>query len=378
MNAALRQDYLALLAAHGIKPHAVPANAPELRVAILKRKIAASRDKTYQALHREKLEEELRKIATGESEQNERHPSELAIDGYRDTVEQAVKRSARYAPLYGNNAYVGEFPTGSVNAEARRTGNGYLILVNSGLPFFIKQVTEALNAHEDVTRAAKSTKTVDLLARILIAYLRFGDPVFGPKPMTADLIAMRSLWMSDACCEFVVAHEYGHVLAGHLDAGATAHALPTRAGAVDVIRKAWDQEFEADRIGYELTIGGSSEAEVDLDVIDRGRDHPQPRSVEYFQAMQRGAKLMAALTAPLYLFELESLLIAVWETIHDRDAATRFSSTHPPSHSRRNAIGEAMAWIPKHHMRYIAFPWVLGEMTSAVAKRAATLVAKGF
>ena len=52
---------------------------------------------------------------------------------------------------------------------------------------------------------------------------------------------------------FIVGHEYGHILAGHLDSQAN-----MRLGSVDQNIKqdfeAWDQEFEADARGFELMI----------------------------------------------------------------------------------------------------------------------------
>jgi hypothetical protein len=108
---------------------------------------------------------------------------------------------------------------------------------------------------------------------------------------------------------FIVGHEYGHVLAGHLHNQAT-----LRIGAITQDTKpdfdAWDQEFEADARGFELMINTAE------------RDH--------FPFSYLGAELF------FIFLDLDERVNSLWYDGTEKiSAGTRY---HPPSRDRRNHI----------------------------------------
>ena len=57
---------------------------------------------------------------------------------------------------------------------------------------------------------------------------------------------------------FILAHEYGHITAGHIGAS------PPSGGREAVLRFAWDQELEADRVGLYLSMHALRHDGVDV------------------------------------------------------------------------------------------------------------------
>ena len=70
-----------------------------------------------------------------------------------------------------------------------------------------------------------------------------------------------------------MAHEYGHVIAGHFDDEVMRlEQLNTGSGPISVITKDWEQELEADVIAYKILLGVQDYTELDLSVIDQASD----------------------------------------------------------------------------------------------------------
>ena len=201
-----------------------------------------------------------------------RHPAAIILESRAGEVEKAISARPAYANKLPMDIFVGEFPTGRINAEAVRVNGGCLVLVDSGALVVIQQVTAFLadGDREHPGDREANQACVDGIVEVLDAYLKFGDPFFGPKPLTGGLNSLIALHLNEATLRFVVAHEYGHVLAGHFDANQNAEEqIETRAGAVSTLRKEWDQELEADTIAYKLLLGLDDYSEINLAVMDK-------------------------------------------------------------------------------------------------------------
>lgn len=93
------------------------------------------------------------------------------------------------------------------------------------------------------------------MADFLWAYVYDGDP-HRAKPYVAHAPAMHLAQILRQTGEtFVMAHEYGHLAAGHLDRGKDRRSVCADGDTEsDVISMNWDQEFSADAIGLVLTL----------------------------------------------------------------------------------------------------------------------------
>jgi hypothetical protein len=153
--------------------------------------------------------------------------------------------------------FFGEFPTSDFNARAGKVGEGYLILVNSGLADLLSQSCELLSV------ARRFSSEVDTPAEALIhcaknataiarkynnnwSYVVLQNASWQFNETAADL--MINDWTLEAMLAFVIAHEVSHVLLGHCEGkgnGLTlgnpgVHAIPSHA---------WRLELSADTLG---------------------------------------------------------------------------------------------------------------------------------
>jgi hypothetical protein len=263
--------------------------------------------------------------------------------------------------------FVGDFPTGSINAEARKTPNGYLVLVNTGLVFYLAQIIRSLNM-EQVAEADR----IESIAQATAAYIRHGSPAAGPQPHAGGAGMFVAHLLSRACGDFVVAHEFGHLLAGHLDvAQRPKRMLATNAGNVAVIDKSWEEEHEADAIGFSLILGGRAPQEVDLSVIDAVKVAPDDTEL-----WETAVRLMGALAAPMLVFMIEDLLLKCILAAKGHRSTLQARSTHPPSRERVGRLYDASG-LPDHPskcMRYANIAAPLLYRSDWIADRATVLL----
>jgi hypothetical protein len=359
---SVRGDYLRFLSEFGIEPRKPPANAAQLRIEMLLRMVEADR-LSGDDVRAARLEDALARERSG-APGDQRHPVEILLDRSQQRVVRAIRSSA-YAEAYRHEVFVGDFPTGSLNAEARRTKHGYLILVNSGLSYFFRQIMVAL-----CMRDPPGSEELDIISQAIAAYVRHRDPAAGPQPFAGGSAAMLSYALQRACDDFVVAHEFGHLLAGHLDVhGAQNRMLPMHGGeAVGVIDKSWQQEFEADAIGFSLLLGGRSLDDVKK-IIDAGE-----RSSE---VAARGIEMLAALAAPMIFFVVESLVSHCIHAAQGIQLEGAVASTHPPSRQRLVALYEDSIESMGMYLRYANLAHPLVSEKKAIAERVHSLLREG-
>lgn len=266
---ALEREYEELLRMHGVE-HLLAPTTPEDRAAAL-RGLREEAAYTAEILGGENLVE---------AELERMRKAGVPLDGSRGNhhadIGRRVAEAARDAGLtLPGRAYVGEFPTYSFNAQAMRarTAQGALLLVNTGLTWLLTEVSRALHtgvlivSGEDDGRYRLQEPTSGMsrlrdeatatLARSLAGYIlqelghvRGGRT--GRQRFLGDARGVQSHLVARAAHAFVVAHEFGHFLDGHLDAARPRDRRSPPDG--EYLRKSHEQELAADQIGAMLTL----------------------------------------------------------------------------------------------------------------------------
>ena len=177
--------------------------------------------------------------------------------------------------------FVGEYPHGSMNAQSIAVDHrGVLILVNNGLMMLIHQASklvakeiqgwpvEALPPPEHERR-----RTQELLAEIVIAYILYGSSTHAKRlPTLGGRRGSLSASLTASAEQFAIAHEYGHVLVGHLDPSTQPPNIQQlldlreqRLRSPEFVKKSHAQEFEADRCAMAIAINARKFAANDRD-----------------------------------------------------------------------------------------------------------------
>jgi hypothetical protein len=374
MNEKLRAEYVAHLAAHGLAPRTLPDDREALDRAVLEHLTSesrAARDDFVADL----LEETYRQNRE-RYEQETRHPATVLIERTAERVEQSIRAIERYRPLFRDDVFAGEFPTGVVNAQAVSVDGGFLVLVNSGLLTVVQQITEFLVAG-DPDRATDGTANVaaiDGVVAVLEAYLRFGDPFFGPKPMSGGMAMLLRSALSRATQAFVVAHEYAHVIAGHFDdRDAQLEQLATSVGPVGVIKKSWRQELEADTVAHKILLGVDDYAAIDLAAIDQAFAPGEASG----SVLGRALELKAAIAAPLIVLTIDAIVTDVVAAARRVSGVVRADATHPPARVRMDNLITALHGLGPRYTGFINFAGILWAHADEIEGRLARSLLDG-
>jgi hypothetical protein len=212
---------------------------------------------------------------------------------FDDIVKNVPRKLKRSTP----DVFVGEYPTNSINGTSMKApGGGYLILLNWGLSKTMHEwaklvISVLVESHKGLGsfRPDDSFQNIMVLMKqSLTAYVRNNElPAF--SQYATDQKGILSGLLSAAAARFVIAHEYAHILAGHLDSGAIEQRrpylwsrwselissfarknsrfddLPQPAPSVNFkdadpssVKQSWAQELEADSIALSLLLHNSA------------------------------------------------------------------------------------------------------------------------
>lgn len=226
----------------------------------------------------------------------------------------------------------GSLPLGQLNAMAVRVpgSNEHLIAFQDGVFGFgallAKAVATSLQVkgdgagfhfaqHEVEKSWAENSGPLLRLADLLAGYLFDGTPYRAAHyslPYPHSMLAT-VLWYPFEL--FIFAHEFGHVIAGHLNQRSVASV---NLGGVELnrINSDWQDEFEADRIGMVLTMLAMREVGFTATASYCGID--------------------------LFFSSIELVDRAVSVLVHGEVLPTSPSSTHPPPEQRRKALRQQL------------------------------------
>jgi Peptidase family M48 len=361
VKAKLRKEYLALLRSSGATPLRVPENAREIQERVAAEQIAAAEragDAVYADVLRRSWETNRERYAAEKTP-----PDERMISAAVRAVERSIRRIPRYANTLGTSLYCGPFPTGTVNAQVVSTPSGFIILVNTGALTMLQQVCTLLAmAQPDRLADPANAEVVTGIVDVLAAYILYGDSLFGAKPLpvslTQSLLAQR---LKDACLKFIIAHEYGHIVAGHLAPAETTQTIRIRAAGdqmIPVIKKSLVQELEADRIGHYIILGAEDYSRIDLRPIDLAYDAEKFS----FRVFDAGVSLKCALTAPLILFVIMGFIEDVLQMLPRSEYASAEERTHPPARGRAENLHDVL----RLGSRYVGYFNLVAPLIAAI------------
>lgn len=187
----------------------------------------------------------------------------------------------------GWEVFAGEFPTGCLNAHVYFAPEGYLILVDREIIQLFYDFVLVINAlrlrfvpsgfsivPEKDAFGEGFDEFVTAVAAIVLHHLhvatreqanshinrltdRARRSAAAPGVDSVDCLSFEfgySAQVIKACLSFILAHEYAHILSGHLSPSRTARIWTTR-GELTVAAKVIDQEWEADNVANRILTG---------------------------------------------------------------------------------------------------------------------------
>lgn len=178
---------------------------------------------------------------------------------------------------------LGTLPLGQFNARVMRAPGSAIPIVafQSGVFSFVNLWTKGLatcfpcvSSHEgyssystnmdDVLPALEADGTpVTCIANLLTEYVYRGDPEAAQQYLPGSESLVSSMLHRDAAELFVLGHEYGHLIAGHLDNPVDADdVMRLEPHGIDV-PASWFREFEADCLGLQLGMASLNSQSID-------------------------------------------------------------------------------------------------------------------
>jgi len=260
------------------------------------------------------------------------------LHGHEQALSPALD-AVRQRPPYP--FVVREFPTQEFNASVVNTVSGFLILIDSGVPFFVNSCAKVLGyacpelvpLPGDVTyepESAGADGTDILQGDVLLAFCAValsthvreylggtGVSLLSPLPHAHPAKFEILTELISAAERFMIAHEHGHIAFDHLTLDLTAEHIASRPS---------DDELQADRFA--------------VDVLVR----PEPNAIAPAGFPRTGLPMQVyieAVIAGIALFLGASRLIEA-----ARDAApdeTETENTHPSAGDRWQAISSYVA-----------------------------------
>jgi hypothetical protein len=238
---------------------------------------------------RSQLTSHINEVANAELPTKYEDPAKYAIMTHlAKEIEEAATQLGRPLPI---KPQIGTLPTGQVNAMAVQVpaSNEYLVIFESDLFTFAlllsKVIARAMpfkgsdqgmlqfsTAEEDMGKnITDNPEIVRRFQEVVLAYLIKGKPSAAPPYIPEEPYGTLAAILRDSMELFIMAHEYGHIIKGHLS---SAEAAPIDLGGQkgDEVIRNWRQEIEADAQGLELMIYAMGKRGLDLALSYWGAD----------------------------------------------------------------------------------------------------------
>jgi hypothetical protein len=253
-----------------------------------------------------------------------RHAHLWELQRTLDALQPEVPHLARAAGWDSSTPVLaGVFPTGTLDAlSVPVPGRGVLVLVNTSLldllGAVLKTMTGALPNY-GTPPLLTSEQASYALAEAVNAHLYGNGAVQARRlpELSGQRAALVSL-MARRATQFVLAHEAGHVLAGHLPHSRRLTDPGTPVGPLDARSVGWPREHEADRIAAVMMLRT-------LDGLGR-------RELEAYEPC-----LVAAVLLVLFLHEVTDRLA------DELGLTVPFAGNHPPPVRRIQTLVEHLA-----------------------------------
>ena len=223
------------------------------------------------------LEEFQAQIARVRAEiQNVQLPTGIGNPAFHWVLAQVVRDVDRTVTRLGHKVpdqvAFGALPTGQVNGIACPVpAGGVIVALDDGVFMFLSLLAKAVTTFygaeitpdggqtftlidSDIPRAVETNEDGNRRwLEALVATFAYTHPEFAPwRPPSQEHAVMLSLLLTSAE-RFIVAHEFAHLILGHLepDRRTSTRRLPAEA-EVEYIQTRKEEEFEADQLGLEI------------------------------------------------------------------------------------------------------------------------------
>lgn len=321
---ALSREYSKLLERHGVVNRAHPkVLSPEERESMK----VVYRSLVTRGIVQTEFDEWLRQSAA-------------ELDGRIQQIASQVEQVLGLSGIEIPNVYAAEFPHGSFNARTCAVAGGALVLLNRGLISFlydaslviasrivfaerdrggIKFINDQTEVDSDGDSAGK--RMSEMIYNYLFSQPGLRRPGFELPDRRRFLIA---LLITRAAEVFTVAHEYGHIVAGHLNLN------PIPRGSEEWLERSWAQEMEADHIGGLLLL----KSDQQHDSLSE-RSKPVSGFGESHGPFQLSTDMVTC--GPMFFFALDELITRVGREVEEVPD-DYIVSTHPPSETRSSAL----------------------------------------
>lgn len=231
----------------------------------------------------------------------------------------------------------GTLPLGQFNAVAMRLGDPpeYVIAFHRGAIGFVTLLSKAIGASfppagsrtadktSFITEARaveahldRNSRAVHRFRQFLDAYVLKGHPHAAPPYLLEEPFASISALLAKSANLFILGHEYAHLIHGHLDANAVARRVLNGVD-VDVVRRRWEQELEADLLGMKLAVSAMT------------LTHRVPFDVSYFGVD--------------FVFSAMEVVDRAITALGGRAPSSAAQETHPAPHVRREVLRSSLA-----------------------------------
>jgi len=348
LTTATPQEYLAYLQ-RKCAPHGYPRWTTHAIEKFIERAVEAfSTDETcfYPAKDlRKRILDIVRK------NQSQELPTELENPECYALISRYGKHVVEIAVEHGlevpSEIVLGSLTTGEVNAITIRVpAGGTIVAVNAGMFLFLHLSAKAVSSffaaapekdgslvfsysEDDLRDAIGANQEGHIrFTEVLFAYLVLGHPGFarqyfqtGPQQLIASLFR-------DTAEMYVVAHEYSHLIYGHLGSPSAYRKRMLGPTEIEELSFNWGQEFQADNLALKLTLSYNSKKRLDLSLSYAGID---------------------------FLFSLMDIV--------ERAAALGNSTSHPPARVRREMLRD---WLRQKFSNGAGVPIQLAQLIQSL------------
>lgn len=240
---------------------------------------------------------------------------ELAIGSLRtgqiNALTLAIPRQKEYVVAFEDGVFTYALLLSKIIAQTMK----YHFVEDGGVSLSVKE--------EDISQTiAANPEILSRFTEVVAMYAIYGEPSRARQYILPDRVQIiTSQLLLNSLELFILGHEYGHAIAGHLSsAKRTASLLPGAEAAAEAeaeeIAYAWSQEHEADYIGMHLAIAAMRLAEkVDVALSFWGADF-------FFSSMDVMDKAVSLL--------------------HFGDETRIQLGSHPPHTNRRDFLRESL------------------------------------
>lgn len=191
-----------------------------------------------------------------------------------EELQKAIHTAINYSPYkyrFTSVPYFGQLPTGNLNAKILKVPkvNEYVVIFENQLYTYSMLISKLfaiclpMNEYGDLSYSHKEVfdnivgnkVIIRRFVNLIVTHV-FEENISRAEPylLSDNIRGSVSNSINTTIELFILAHEYGHFLGGHLlDENIEKTLIKSK--EVEEVKLNWDQEFEADKIGYDLTKG---------------------------------------------------------------------------------------------------------------------------